>query len=109
MRPRHQCYAVLTALATLAACVSAEPAVATGGLAFVHVYGNGDMGIEGIRAAHSVATNSDGGNLYVTSITEQDGFSVGVFRRDTSNGRLSEVQVLHPSVCTDQIKVSADG
>src|SRR5205807_3339768 len=44
-----------------------------------------------------------------TSITEQDGFSVGVFRRDTANGRLSEVQVLHPSVCTDQIKVSADG
>jgi len=101
--------AAVTTVAILS-WLSAASASAVGGLAFVHAYRNGDMGIDGIGGPRSTAVSPDGASLYVNAVSPEVS-SIAVFRRDAGTGRLTEVQVvMRPDICTGGlVTVSPDG
>ena len=104
---------LLTTTAIVAVFLCASTARGVGGVAFVHTYSNGDVGIEGIGGPRALAMSPDGATLYVSSVSSDDGPTIGVFQRDAATGRLSQVQVVHPDFCTGilpgSISVSPDG
>src|SRR5438067_12267587 len=103
---------LLTTTAIVAVFLCASTPRGVGGVAFVHTYSNGDVGIEGIGGPRALAMSPDGATLYVSSVSSDDGPTIGVFQRDMTTGRLTEVQVVHPDFCTGivpgSISVSPD-